>query len=119
MSRHSNGNLMAALAPYDVWLAGRKAELEASEELHDCARCDGTGEVDCECDCPHCYAEVPCGHCDGTGKVDFAGSGFGSRSRDEYFGAVVSAIHACCAWKGYDFLGEVGQFVRAFREGKV
>ena len=32
-----------------------------------CRECDGEGELECGCDCPHCDAVDECGNCMGTG----------------------------------------------------
>jgi hypothetical protein len=32
-----------------------------------CPDCDGAGDVECECDCPHCNHREPCGKCNGRG----------------------------------------------------
>jgi hypothetical protein len=39
---------------------------EASEE--ECDKCDGTGEIECECICGHEH-DSDCDDCDGTGKI--------------------------------------------------
>lgn len=42
-----------------------------------CDECDGTGDIDCECDCGHEH-EADCRACDGDGEVD---------------------CKACCSWR--------------------
>ncbi|MEJ6655328.1 MAG: hypothetical protein QNL70_04925 [Pseudomonas sp.] len=100
---------------YEQWLEDRLkgacalAEAEGDDNTPssvDCAACDGTGEVECDCDCEHCEALVECHACEGEGTIpaDDADSLEGNErlraTYQEYLRELVSDLSALSEWKG-------------------
>lgn len=65
------------IKPFEQWREDMLKDLaqraESDEELEQlevtCSECDGSGEIDCGCDCPKCDGTADCETCGGTGYV--------------------------------------------------
>lgn len=102
------------IKPYEKWLEDRlrgarslaSPEGDGGPATVECATCEGSGEVYCDCECDNCEAEVECHACEGEGTIaaDDAESLEGNESvratYKEYLRELVSDLSALSEWKG-------------------
>ena len=116
MKTHSSfGFTLQMLAPFSEWFSQITPEDHEQYASFECAECDGAGTSACGC----CDSEVECPCCDGFGYIRRTDSQVRDELRTRYFKECVADIKRLCLWKGYDYLGEVGQFVQAYRQHRI
>lgn len=100
---------------YEKWKADRLRSARAlADEVDepettkrvDCAACDGTGEVECDCCCEHCDAMIECSACEGEGTIPAEDADSLEENEElratckEYLRELVSDLSALSEWKG-------------------
>src|SRR5690606_25201195 len=98
---------------YEQWLEDKlgaaRAIADQDESIEpkqvDCAACEGSGEVECDCGSENCYAEIECSACEGTGTVDTEDADLLEEnerkraSKEEYIRELVQDLVAMSEWK--------------------
>jgi len=85
--------------------------IDKGDELVDCPYCGGYG---------YSEYEAVCAQCGGLVRIKASEALGYAPPHDEYFNAVIYDINKLCAYDhSKDYLGEVGEFVSAYRKGEM
>ncbi|MBU2968733.1 hypothetical protein KO527_05145 [Pseudoalteromonas sp. C2R02] len=94
-----------------AWIE-QKARLTLVGDKLSCQQCQGQGEAQCNCDCPHCQGYIHCVTCDGEGKFTVKEAHeqlsqlqtyFSNTSFTDYLDEIMQLIKAWCDWCGCEF----------------